>query len=357
MKPGLAERRTVRIPDDEITWAGECPWTGNYCLGAMSGKVLFLGDSGHLHEAASSETLAVDAINGIAFWNEFIGVSTRSEVVVYRRVPNGFDLVYSGPGGAHCIVATTTGQFLAPMWIYGLLCVDLTPKGGPRGWTASAAGALLNFYMLAPLGEHAKKEVLACAGRNDGLFRIQLDAANTKSDITRLTAPDVDFVDVCALDRVRQPCAVAALCRDGSVVIVRNLLMDVQLQMIRIEGIQGTPYAIRAAMGHLFVLTSEQLTLIPDFASWYFDGERSDRLLHYRQMSVQADDVFIANEKELLLLTVEGLEIESIQRLAGSCADSIRVATESDALCWTDNECIPEISHSPAEWMPAPAGA
>jgi hypothetical protein len=153
MSSGLVEGRTARIPNEEITWAGVCPWTGNYCFGAMSGRVFFSGNSAHSPEIAGFETLAEDAINGIAFWNEFIGVSTPSEVVVYRRVsPSGFDLSYSGPGGAHGIVATTTGQFLAPRWIYGLLCVDLTPKSGPRGWTERADGAPLNFYSLIPLG-------------------------------------------------------------------------------------------------------------------------------------------------------------------------------------------------------------
>jgi hypothetical protein len=198
---------------------------------------------------------------------------------------------------------------------------------------------------------------VACAGRDDGLLRIQFDAAGVRSDITRLTAPDVDFVGVCALDSGRQPFGVAALCSDQSVVLVRNLLMDVKPQTFRLEGIRGTPYEIRAAMGHLFVLTSEHLTFIPDFASWYLDGARSDQFLHYRQISVQASDMFVAYEKELLLLTDDGVEIESIQSLAESRTGAIQATTQSDPLCWMDNESMPEISQFPADWVPTPVGS
>jgi hypothetical protein len=197
---------------------------------------------------------------------------------------------------------------------------------------------------------------VACAGRDDGLLRIQFDAAGVRSDITRLTAPDVDFVGVCALDSGRHPFGVAALCRDGSVVLVRDLLTDAQPQTLRLEGIRGTPYEIRAAMGHLFVLSSKDLTFFPDFASWFLDGERSDRLLHYRQIAVQADDMFIAHETELLLSTDDGVIIESIESLAGSRTDAIQPTTPSELLHWTDNEIIPEIRRSPAEWVPMPAG-
>ena len=167
---GIAESRIARIPNEEITWAGESPWTGGYCFGAESGKVFFCSKSDSEPNVEYAEMLAEDAINGIAFWNEFIGVSTRSEVVVYRRVTGGaFDLVVSGPGGAHGVLATPGGQFLAPSGPEGVLCVDVAAKVGPRMWNQRANGTSLNHYSLTRLGNAAGKEILACAGRTDGL--------------------------------------------------------------------------------------------------------------------------------------------------------------------------------------------
>ena len=105
-----------RFADDEITWAGDCPWTGSYCFSSENGKVLFYNDDGKVASLEFSEIVANEAINGVAFFQEFIGVSTRSEINFYRLGPGRiFEPVGAGPGGAHGILATPGGQFVAPM--------------------------------------------------------------------------------------------------------------------------------------------------------------------------------------------------------------------------------------------------
>ncbi len=105
----MLRSRLITIPDEEVTWAGESPWYGRYCLGTESGKLLLVEDSGAQVKVLFEEVLAEEAINGVAFWSDFIGVSTRSEVVVYHRDRSDkLDLVCAGPGGAHGIVATAT---------------------------------------------------------------------------------------------------------------------------------------------------------------------------------------------------------------------------------------------------------
>ena len=37
----LGPYRTLPIPGEEITWAGECPWTGMLCFGTESGRLVF----------------------------------------------------------------------------------------------------------------------------------------------------------------------------------------------------------------------------------------------------------------------------------------------------------------------------
>ena len=45
MIPPLVEGRSLRFPDQEITWAGECPWTGGFCFGTESGDLLICGST------------------------------------------------------------------------------------------------------------------------------------------------------------------------------------------------------------------------------------------------------------------------------------------------------------------------
>jgi hypothetical protein len=124
-EPGHSEGQRHHFADDEITWAGDCPWTGSYCLGTENGKVLFYTHNGRASSLEFSATVAEDAINGVAFFQEFVGVSTRSEINIYRLGPGRrFEPVGAGPGGAHGILATPGGQFVAPMGTAGILCVD-----------------------------------------------------------------------------------------------------------------------------------------------------------------------------------------------------------------------------------------
>src|SRR5260370_21165284 len=95
---------TKKFPNEEITWAGEDPWTGGFCVGTESGKILFPSASQH----SADVRLAAEAVNGVAFWKESVGVSTRSQVHIYRsdHTRGGVQLVARIRAGAFGIVAT-----------------------------------------------------------------------------------------------------------------------------------------------------------------------------------------------------------------------------------------------------------
>ncbi len=122
----LVEGRSIRLQGDEITWAGECPWNGGFCFGTESGELLICDehyDRLDVHQHKVSE----EAINGVAFRKGIVGVSTRSQVIVARRIsPDDSisEVVKADRGGAHGIVATPGGRFFAPMGVAGLLVVD-----------------------------------------------------------------------------------------------------------------------------------------------------------------------------------------------------------------------------------------
>jgi hypothetical protein len=237
----------------------------------------------------------------------------------------------------------------------GLFCLDVPFNDRPRPWNERVAEVPLNYYALTRLGNAAGKEVLACAGRTDGLIRLQFENDDEQSLITRLTAPGVDFVDICSLGSDRWPFAVAALCQDRSVILVRDVLTDEPPQTLRLNGIRGTPYSIRSALGHLFILTSTHVTVFPNLGCWYLGSERIDPPLNYRQRSVQADDIFIARDIELLVLTDDGVEIDDIPTLVGSHLSSNQAILESNIPDWIEDKGAPEVGPAPVHWVAVPA--
>jgi hypothetical protein len=316
MSDSLLEGPTFRSADDEITWAGECPWTGKYCFGTESGEVLFFKDRGD-GPFIDYETLAEETINGVAFYNDLIGVSTRSNVSLHRLRPGkgGFELIANWPGGAHGILATENGLFVAPMGPAGLFCIDARSKSSPIAWFDRAGEAILNYYALSNLGRSGRRDVFVCAARTDGLVTIQMEADAPPSPTVRLTSPNVDIIDVCSIGSPDWPFAVAALCLDRSLIFVRNALSEEHPKTVRFEEFQGTPYSILSTGGHLFVLTSREIVVLPDLAARYLSEQKLDRPTRYRRRPVQAVDAFIAYGKDLMILTDEGVSVFAISKL------------------------------------------
>ena len=56
----------------------------------------------------------------------------------------------------------------------------------------------VEFYSATYLGNDGGQEVLAFAGRTDGLIKLQFGVAGVHSPDDHLHRPDADVVDVCA---------------------------------------------------------------------------------------------------------------------------------------------------------------
>jgi hypothetical protein len=338
MSPARIENTTYRIPGEEITWAGECPWTGDLAFGTESGKVICLKDLGQCQVKRLELAVAEEAINGVAFWNDFIGVSTRSEVSLFRRSPSGDEIgfVTGAPRGAHGILAAPRGRFLSPLGPDGILCIDAEQGPQARPWIDQARQAVLYYYKIIYSGHSAGKEILACAGRTDGLLRISFDKDQPQGRIVGFTSPDLDLIDVCSLASPEWPFAVAGLSLDRSLIFVRNILDDREPQRLRFEDIRGTPYSLLSAEGHLFVLTSKELVVLPGLASRFLKEERMDGPVHGRHSPVQAVEAFLARGTHLLIVMDDGVTALEIPRLV-----------MSETAGWNDVEGVPQVISMP----------
>jgi hypothetical protein len=153
------------------------PWTGGFCFGTESGELLICRNDGQDELDVLPIKVSEEAVNDVACWRDYVGVSTRSELTVARRSSPDDELIrlITIRDGAHGILATPGGRFFAPMGVSGLLRVDPDRIGSNGVTIDEPSQAVINFYKLIFLGNSPRGEVLACAARTSGLLVIGAD--------------------------------------------------------------------------------------------------------------------------------------------------------------------------------------
>jgi hypothetical protein len=315
-----------RLAGEEISWVGESPWTGGLCLGTYSGRLIMPVDE--RTAVGFDHPIANGAINDVAFAGNLMGVSTRSEVVVFERVPSSVHFARRGEpfgGGSHGIVATAAGGFVAPLGPDGLLLIEA--KEGPDRHLKMRVGQIgqevVNCYKLARLGvEGIRGEVIACAARHEGLLFFSLDRGEVQPTIVRLVLPGFDLVDVCSLRSPQWPLAAAALGTDGSVFLSRNIL-EVAPDSLRLDVLTGRAYSLLSARGHLFLLTSDGMVVVNDLAKQFLASGTLGDYVHVSGSTIlmQAADAFLADD-EVFFDCEGGTPSIAIDRLVGNIQNS-----------------------------------
>ena len=290
-----------RIPGEEITWAGRCPSTGELCFGTASGRLFLVpADTLPAPDKVDGPKVTDEPINAVAFSGELIGISSRSEVSIARRRPDGgldrhepfFD------GGAHGIVPTSSGGFIASLGSDGLLLIT-SEAGKIEARVGAIEGMTPDFYRLTPLGQIRDNEVFACAARESGLLTITVQGGLVMS-ITGHQFDGIDLVDVCPLRSPAAPFGVVALNLDGNLLMTKNVLEGEPL-ILAFDELHGPAYSVLSAQGHVFVLTSTELVIFPDLVADFLAGRAMDRILTASAMPVHADEAFLLDEDAVLV--------------------------------------------------------
>ncbi len=303
----IIKMKEMCFPGDTITWAGEFSRHSPtpYAFGTENGNVMLvsLADQG-----GSTPWLTVEsgeAINGVARANGLIAVSTRSEVVFLGLDSSGSTReLYRYDGGAHGVIATPDGRFVAPLGPHGLLVVG-SRDGNIFRTGVVPRGREYYFYKLASLGlyqiDHA---LLAGACRQGGLIAISLGAGaeGSASGPSAFHSAGLDILDVCSIGTPVQPHAIAGLASDCSIHLSHNLMVDKRPTTLRFSQLAGSAYTIRSAQGHIFVLTSRGLYIMTGLAKRFLEGQRIDGSCVARYLEVDAFDFSITYERDLFLL-------------------------------------------------------
>lgn len=310
--------RGHKFVGEEISWVGDCPWTGKPCFGTESGKLIIPGfEDGR---PGIIGPISEEPINGAAFSGNFVGISTRENVVIgncLTRAPGEF-FGETFPGGAHGIVATRSGDFVAPLGRSGVLVATTAPDGSVTTNVATHPRQVMNFYRIVSLAEVGGVEYFACAARRGGIVvsRFQSSA----SDMPKGHASgQFDFIDVCSLKSGRWPLAAACLSADGAIFFGRDLLAD-RLGMLKLADIPGRAYSLLCVEDHLIMLTSECLIVLPDLASRFLNDGLRDLPIPMTFLSVNAVEVFSVGEEIFLVLEdeVQSISLRELLRVPDS---------------------------------------
>jgi hypothetical protein len=308
--------QVVRFPDFEISHACEGPGEV-ICLGSEDGKLRITGidktDWQMPFKIAWQVPFKIvesgEAINSIAFTNDLIAASTRSDLGIWKRRHPSEDVIQHTfiDGGAHEVVATSSGGFIASQGVQGLL--SLVPGDqGLESVPIRAKDKQINFYKLRRLGGIEHGDIFISAARGDGLVTL----AGTQ--LRMRTIPEIDVIDVCPLVAEPSPHALAALGIDRSLHFIRDVWNDPRSKPLRFHGLCGTAYRVLSAQGHLFMLTSEKLYLFKDLASRFLRGESVNEPTVIKVLDLQAVDASIAFGQWLLVVMPDGLTLIDIEQ-------------------------------------------
>jgi hypothetical protein len=295
--------KNYQFPDFDITWAGECPWDGGYCFGSDDGRVRGFNWGDPKPIAASGE-----AVNGVAFIGDKMAVSTRAEVVFCDLGLVGLSGKRVGvvirPCGAHGVIATPSGTFVAPKGPLGFLKAVPMAKVMRCGMILGPEGADLVFYKIAVVGDHQGHDVLVAALRKGGWATW----INNGLSVARgVSLPGLDAIDVCSPRVERFPRAAVVLGIDNSFHIVKDAMVPGPVNTLRLPGLRGKAYRLLGCREGILLLTSESLYHFGDIFQRCLEGQRVDGVpTVFQRFDLEAVDANIAHGRNLLIVRPDG---------------------------------------------------
>jgi len=321
----VAQLRVIPFGGSQITWAGESPFNHRLAFCDELGVIHYTDFEGN--NPTRDEAPGLDVINGLAFCPEprSLAISTRSEIVVSELPgegePSPTAIIHHG---AHGIIASRRTGFIASAGVDGGEIIRRVSAGAYRRRTFKAADRELYFYRIVSVGvTEAGEEVLACAGRSDGLLSLTIDPAGMPGQLGRSAGHPVglngeaeyDIIDVCPVSTAKHPFAVVALGINNSLHFTRDVRTENPSAALRLREAEGTAYSLLCVQGHLVLLTSESLYILPGLAARLASGEPIPERTPILRKPIEAVDCFVAYGRYLLLVVPEGAAILDIERL------------------------------------------
>ncbi|MBX9582199.1 MAG: hypothetical protein K2X87_17985 [Gemmataceae bacterium] len=243
-----------------------------FCFGSEDGRLLLTDENGLVLGDPVQAVTSREAVNDVVRHGDYLAVSTRADIT-FMTASTDESLRRSLLSiGAHGLAVTRTGVFVAsagrPGWVFA---------EPPRGGRAEPVATQIDWpdtymYRTVVLDDGRGNDVLACAMRKAGVGAARFNGAKGGLSLGQLTYPSFVAADLCGIGGPADPLAVAAAGLDGTLVFYRDVLTDRDPQAWRMTTIEGEVYRIMACHGHLAVLTSRALYLLPDVVTEFLSA-------------------------------------------------------------------------------------
>jgi hypothetical protein len=344
-----------QFPDFAISWAGQGGREEDFCFGSEDGRLRFTTVDGAEIGGFVSGQEDAEAVNGVAFIGPVIAVSTRNEVTFWT-IPTPGKKAYRAvfPCGAHGVIATAEGYFIAPLGRTGFMKVRAGREDEVPVTVSRASQEKFDYYEVISLHSYGHPEVLAFAARFGGLVGTEVIQKAGQGQISSITFPGLDVVDVCSLGTGVLPPAVAAVDRRGTLVLSKDVLHDRSPITMKFNDIPGVAYRVFSAQGSLLLLTSKGLYVLGELTRRFLAGEAVDRRpTRVWGIPVEAVDANLCGERWLLLVMPEGTWRIDLQLLIGTGPAGEPVEQER-TIDPTIVPSKPEVREEPAELLAVP---
>ena len=300
----------IRLPGIEVSWAGPGLIDGGFCFGTEDGKLIFTTLDGVQVTELDPVFQHSEAVNGVAYLRNAIAVSTRAEVAICEIEATGGGKPKRAlfPLGAHGVLATPSGCFVAPLGHSGLMIAK--PDGGDHLAVRKnqAQGEGFNFYKAVVLERPSLPVVVACAARTGGITAAILSQEQEEGGIHSVTFPGQDIVDLCSLRSGLYPNAICAVAKNGTLAFFRDLLENQDPITLQFEEVRGSAYRLLSSRGHLFLLTRSGLYVLADLSRRFLEGEPiALGPTRVRGFPAEAVDMNLVGDRWLLLVMPDGV--------------------------------------------------
>jgi hypothetical protein len=322
MNPTEPFSAAVRTFSDgpDVTWIGPNPFASGLCIGFDNGTILFETATGYTTRPQEISP-AKEAINGVAaIGTSSLAVSTRSDVtfIQIESPINSSRAVF--PGGAHGVVATQSGYFIAPLGAKGLLLAR--PETGPQQMMHVTPGTegQLYFYRMTALHDTTGKETLVFANRRNGVGLSEFKGDEVERNVHTLRFEGLDVVDVCGISQ--GSLSAIAISPKAEVLCIRDTSKRDDPVAMRLGGIEGQVYRVLATPQHLFVLSSKALYVWVNLVDKVLYNKTTTPRSHPLVLPLEAVDMSLYdNEYLLLVMAVNAIMSVKISDLEKQASD------------------------------------
>lgn len=304
----------------EVTWVGPNPFAVGMSLGFDDGSILFTDQvTGRSKGLPVSE--AKEAINGIAaIGTSSLAVSTRSDVTFLHLDGPAIDTRAVFTGGAHGVISTQSGYFIAPLGMKGLLIVKPDANSKQEIYVTAATENNLYFYRMVALRDTAGTEVLVFANRKNGVGVSQFHGEQPKGNVHTKRFEGLDVVDVCGISSGSLSAVAISSC--GEVLWLKDASKRDKPIAMRLTDIEGQVYRVLATNQHLFVLSSKELYVWSHLVESVLLNKEFAKQTVQHIVPVEAVDMSLLNDNELMLVmgtnSIKSFKIDDIIRDSSS---------------------------------------